>query len=161
MPAMMMQGLVMLVGVTLGLSGCAAVALIPLGASALSGGTAAVRAGTEHTKSGTVYRTFSLPVAQLREAVSETFARMELAIIEDELDGLDRRITARARGRSLVLTLEPLTRTVTRARLTVSAGHFGKDRATASEIIVQLEHTVDTRGSAYVRTSSSGRRVPD
>ena len=151
----------MLIGAAIGLSGCAAVALIPLGASALSGGTAVVRAGTEYTNSGTVIRTFSLPADRLREAVSETFARMELSIVEDEIDGVDRHITARARGRSIVLTLSPLTRTVTRARLSVSAGRLGKDRATASEIVVQLEHTVDTKGYAFVRTSSSGRRVPD
>lgn len=157
---MMVKGLVMLIGVAIGLSGCAA-ALIPLGASALSGGTAVVRAGTEYTNSGTVIRTFSLPANRLREAVSETFARMELAIIEEEMDGVDRQITARARDRSVKLTLQPLTRTVTRAHLSVSSGHFGKDRATASEIIVQLENTVDTRGYAYIRTSSSGRRVPD
>jgi hypothetical protein len=157
---MMVQGLVMLIGVAIGLSGCAA-ALIPLGASALSGGTAVVRAGTEYTNSGTVIRTFSLPANQLREAVSETFARMELAIVEDEMDGVDRRIVAHARDRSVKLRLEPLTRTVTRAHLSVSAGHFGKDRATASEIVVQIENTVDTKGYAFARTSFSGRRVPD
>ena len=81
--------------------------------------------------------------------------------VEDEMDGVDRRIVARARDRSVKLTLQPLTRTVTRALLSVSSGHFGKDRATASEIVVQIENTVDTRGYAFVRTSFSGRRVPD
>jgi hypothetical protein len=159
---MLIRTLIMLLVAAVGLSGCAAIGLTALGAGALSGGAGAVvRAGTEYTRTGTVYRTFSLAPERLREAVSDTFARMELAIVEDEVDGLDRHIVARARGRVIVLTLQPLTRTVTRARLSVSAGRLGKDRATASEIITQLEHTVDAAASASVRTSASGRRVPD
>jgi hypothetical protein len=120
-----------------------------------------VRAGTEYTRGGTVYRTFSLSSTELREVVSETFARMELAIQEEELDGVDRHIVARARGRVIVLTLQPLTRTVTRARLSVSAGRLGKDRATASEIVVQLEQTAAASGVGSTRMSSLRRRIPD
>jgi hypothetical protein len=159
-PAMMILTIVMLLAAALGLSGCAAALLAPLGAGALSGGAGAVvRAGTEYTRGGTVLRTFSMPSDRLREVVSETFARMELAIHEEELDGVDRHIVAHARGRVIVLTLQPLTRTVTRARLSVSNGRFSKDRATASEIIVQLEQTAESNGA--MRMSSLRRRIPD
>ena len=159
---MMIRTFVMLLGVMIGLSGCAAVGVAAIGASMLSSGAgAAVRAGTEYTRGGTLYRTFSMPSNELREVVSQTFARMELETVEDELDGVDRHITAWARGRVIVLTLQPLTRTVTRARLSVSAGRLGKDRATASEIIEQLEQTAEAGSLASVRTSFSRRRVPD
>jgi hypothetical protein len=152
---MVIRTLAVLVVAAVGLSGCAALGLTALGAGALSGGAGAVvRAGTEYTRTGTVYRTFSLSSDQLREVVSETFARMELAIHADEMDGVDRHIVAHARGRVIALTLQPLTRTVTRARLSVSAGALSKDRATASEIIVQLEQTARDSGAASVRTDS-------
>ena len=56
-------------GRSLGLGGCAAIGLTgaALGASALSAGAGiAVHAGTEFTSGGTVYRTFSLSLPDLR-----------------------------------------------------------------------------------------------
>jgi hypothetical protein len=156
---MMIRTLIMVIVAGIGLSGCAAIGLTALGASALSGGAgAAVRAGTEYTKGGTVYRTFTLPQDQLREVVSDTFARMELAIVQDEMDGVDRKIVAHARGRVITLTLQPLTRQVTRAHLAVATGRLGgKDRATASEIVVQLEHTADDVAAASIHTAPNRR----
>ena len=155
---MMIRTLIMVVVVGIGLSGCAAVGLAALGSAALSSGAGAVvRAGTEYTKTGAVYRTFTLSQDQLREVVSDTFARMELAIVEDEIDGVNRRIVAHARGRVIRLTLQPLTRQVTRAHLVVTSGRFGKDRATASEIVVQLEHTADETVAASIHTAPNRR----
>ena len=137
--------LIVIAAGSLGLGGCAAVGLIPL-ASALSAGTeAAVKAGTEYTRGGTLYRTFSLPLPELRLAVSDALERMELAIVRDELDGPDRVIVARARDREIDMRLEPVTRTVTRVRLVVAEGRFGKDRATATEIVTQTERSVEER----------------
>src|SRR5437870_10113923 len=104
----------------LGVGGCAAVGLTgaAVGAGTFSAGAgAAVRAGTEYTRSG-VLRTFSLPLAELRLALGETLARMEIVVVTDEMDGADRRIAARARARESQIRLTPLTRTVTQRQLT-------------------------------------------
>ena len=47
------------------------------------------------------------------------------------------------------------------AQLTVGAGWFHKDRATASEIVVQVEHEVDDRAAASVDTVRRGAREND
>jgi hypothetical protein len=149
----MIRSMAMIVVVLAATSGCAAIGLTgaALGASALSTGAgAAVHAGTEYTRGGVVYRTFSLPLPELRLVVGDTLARMEIAVVRDEPDGMDRKILGRARDREIEIRLEPVTRTVTRLRLLVTEGSFRKDRATASEIVAQTERTAQGWGSASV-----------
>jgi hypothetical protein len=149
----------LLVLMLLALSGCAAIPLAALGASAFGeGAKAAVNAGAEYTSGGAVLRTFSLPLDELRLAVGDTLARMEIAVWRDEVVDDERRIVARARDRELQLRLEPVTRTVTRLRIVVSEGYFRKDRATATEIVTQTERTVEARVAASMRTDRPATR---
>jgi hypothetical protein len=147
------------VAVALGSGGCAAIGLTgaALGAGVFSAGAgAAVQAGTEFTSGGVVYRTFSLSLGQLRTAVGDTLAHMELAVVRDELeeDG-DRHIVARARDREVELQLQPVTRTVTRLRLVVTEGRFRRDRATAAEIVTQTERTINERALTRVERGTA------
>jgi hypothetical protein len=159
--------------IVVGAGGCAAVGLTgaAVGASAFSAGAgAAIQAGKEYTRGGVVYRTFSLSLPELRLAVSDALERMELAVIRDEADGVDRQISVHARDREIDVRLEPVTRTVTRLRLVVAEGRFRKDRATATEIVEQTERAVDeriaetravkraARGSAASSLAREGRR---
>ena len=157
------------VAVSVGLGGCAAIGLsvAALGAGAFSAGAgAAVQAGTEYTSSGAVYRTFSLPLADMRLALSDALERMELAVVSDEPEGPDRVIVARAHHREIDFRLEPVTRTVTRVRLVVKEGLMRKDRATATEIVTQTERSVEdfvpvrraARGSGASSLARGGRR---
>ena len=126
--------------------GCAAIPLGALGVSAFSAGaSAAVEAGKEYTSGGKVLRTFSVSLPEVRLALSDALERMELQIVREEDDGDDRVIKAEARDREIVIRLEPVTRTVTRLRLEVAEGLFRKDRATATEIVVQTERSVTER----------------
>ena len=145
------------VAVSIGLGGCAAIGLsvAALGAGAFSAGAgAAVQAGTEYTRSGAVFRTFSLPLADMRLALSDALERMELAVVTDEQDGEDRVIVARASDREIDLRLAPVTRTVTRLRLVVKEGFARKDQATATEIVTQTERSVEE----YVPVKRAARR---
>ena len=139
----MKSGITMLLVVlALALSGCAAIPL-SLASGAFSGGAgAAVNAGTEYASGGVVYRTFTLPLDELRLALGDALARMEIAVVRDEVVGDERRIEAHAHERVIKLRLEPVSRTVTRLRLVVSEKPFKKDRATASEIVTQTERAV-------------------
>jgi hypothetical protein len=151
--------LIAIVVATVGLGGCAVLGLTgaAVGGGAFSAGAgAAVEAGKEYTRGGVVLRTFSLPLHELRLTLGDALERMELAVITDEVDGLDRRITARARDREIDIRLQPVTRTVTRLRLVVAEGAFRKDRATASEIVTQVERGAP--GSAASSLARDGRR---
>ena len=133
------------------LSGCAALGItaVTTGAGAFTAGAReAVQAGSAYAKGGVVYRTFTLPLWEVRMAVGDTLARMELAVVRDEEDGDERRIEARTRRHEIDMRLEPVTRTVTRVRLVVSERSFRKDRATASEIVEQLERAVANQPAA-------------
>jgi hypothetical protein len=138
---------ILLVSAALGGGGCAAIPVTAaLGGAFSAGAGAVVNAGKEYAKSGAVYRTFPLPMDDLRLAVSDVLARMELAIVHDEMDGDDRVIEAVAREREITLRLEPVTRTVSRVRVVVEHGAlFGKDLATATTIIERTERAAQTR----------------
>ena len=150
----------------IGLAGCAALPLGALGAGALSASAnAAVQAGKEYTRSGAIYRTFSLPLPEVRLALSDALERMEVEVVRDDVDGDDRVIRAQARERRIGIRLEPVTRTVTRLRLEVAEGHFGKDRATATEIVEQTELSAArvpvkraARGNGASSPARAGRR---
>ena len=130
-------------------TGCTGLELPALGAAALSAGVGnAVRAGTEYTMTGTAYRTFSLPLEDLAVTVRRTLDRMSLPIAEEKLE--DGRLTLDVEGihRTVHLTFTPISRSVTRLGISVRQGVIRRDRATASEIITQIEESLLTLKSA-------------
>jgi len=142
------RSLALLAAATLA-SGCTGLELPALGAAALSAGVGnAVRAGTEYTITGTAYRTFSLPVEDLSTIVRRTLDRMNLPIAAEKIE--DGRLTLDAEGidRTVHLTFTPISRSVTRLGISVKQGLIRRDRATASEIVTQIEESLLTLKSA-------------
>jgi hypothetical protein len=124
-------------------TGCTGIELPALGAAALSAGVGnAVRAGTEYTTTGTAYRTFTLSLEDLARVTRHTLERMELPITEAKAH--DERLTLRAEGidRTVRLTFTPISPSVTRLGISVKQGLVRRDRATASEIVTQIEQSV-------------------
>jgi hypothetical protein len=130
-------------GVALALCGCAALALPALAPLLGGGASGAVKAGTEYSKNGTVYRTFSLPFDRTHDAMLETLQRLDIKVIEEKRhDKGTVTIRAAAYGRRVTLGVEPVTPTMTRVHVAVGKG-LGKDRSTASEIVEQADRTVE------------------
>jgi len=100
-------------------SGCAALALPAVGMSMMgdaAGGVA--KAGVERTMSGAMYRTFSAPLAEMRDAVRRSFRDLEIQIIEDDLlIGGGAKIRGEALHRHITVRLEPVTPALTRLKL--------------------------------------------
>ena len=153
----------LVISAVLGGGGCAAIPLtVALGGAFSAGAGAAVNAGKEYAKSGAVYRTFALPMDDLRLAISEVLERMELAIVSDEMDEGDRVIEAVARDREITLRLEPVTRTTSRLRVVVERGPLlGKDLATATTIVERAERAAQPRVAEYDRAYAASRSAPD
>jgi hypothetical protein len=123
-------------------AGCTGIELPALGAAALSAGVGnAVRAGTEYTVTGTAYRTFTLSIEDLTAVVRGTLERMELPITEVTTHGEQLTLTAQGIHRTVRLTLTPISPAVTRLGITVKQGLVRRDRATASEIVTQIERS--------------------
>jgi len=120
-----------------------------LGAAALSAGVGnAVRAGTEYTVTGTAYRTFTLSLEDLAKVVRHTLDRMELPVTGAAVKGARLTYVAEGIERTVRLTFTPISPSVTRLGITVKQGVIRRDRATASEIVTQIEEALVTLKSA-------------
>jgi len=130
--------LLLLLG-TIGSSGCAAIALTLLGVGAgISGGT-----GVSYTLDSIAYKTFTVSEEGLRAATLKTLKRMDMQVKEDQPAEDGRKIVAQAGDREVEIELDRLTAKTSRMRVNVKQGWFFKDRATAAEIIIQTERTLD------------------
>jgi len=137
-------------------SGCAALALPAIGTSVMGNAAGgAAKAGVERTMSGAMYRTFSAPLADVRDAVRQSFRDREIQITEDDLlIGGGAKIKGEALHRHITVRLEPVTPALTRLKLVVRHGLFGRDPATASELIEQTTRALDEirpAGAAFPR----------
>ena len=121
--------------VSLLLSGCAGVALTLFGVGA------GVTTGTSvaYTMDGIAYRTFTVPLPQVESATRTALDRMGIKV--DSTAKIDQGKTIRATSddREIEIELEMVSAKTTRIRTVAKQGIFFKDRATATEIIIQTE----------------------
>jgi hypothetical protein len=126
-------------------SGCVAAAALPaLGMAAMSDAAGAgAKAGLDYTFGGTAYRTFSAPLDDVRCALLQSFSDLEIDITDEEMsdDGIAK-IAAEAFKRKISVQLEPVTPALTRLKMVVRRGWFGRDRATSTELIEQTERAL-------------------
>ncbi|MFQ5899326.1 MAG: DUF3568 family protein [Candidatus Methylomirabilia bacterium] len=118
--------------------GCAAVGL-----TLLAAGTGTVAgAGVSHTLEGITYKTFTVPLAGLHKATLMTLKRMDIRVIKDEDARVGREIHAKAGDRDVEIELDKLTSRITRMRVVATKSWLIRDRATATEIILQTDQTL-------------------
>jgi hypothetical protein len=121
------------------LGGCASVGLTLLGVGAgVSSGT-----GVNYTLDSIAYKTFAASEAEVRAATLRTLKRMAMDVTENGATETGRQITAVAGDRTVDIELDRITPKTSRMRVNVKKGWLFRDRATAGEIIVQTENTLD------------------
>ena len=129
--------------ITLAAGGCTGIELSALTVAALSAGAGSVvKAGTEYTLTGVAYQTFSVSLEDLAAVVRAQLARTQFTVDEAHADGYELIIVAGGIDRSVHLRFTPITPGVTRLKVAVAKGWIFRDRATASEILGQIERTV-------------------
>lgn len=128
------------VSIAFALAGCASGAGLTL-----FGAGAGVAAGTgvDYTLNGIAYKTFTAPVDDVHTAMLLTLKRMGMKIKKDKPVKHGYEMQASAVEREIYIDLETVTKVTTRMRVDVDKGDFFKDRATASEIILQAANTLD------------------
>jgi len=127
----------LLVGlVSVYLSGCAA----PV-ALTLHGVGAGVTTGTavSYTMDGIAYRTFTAPLPQVERATLTALNDMGMAIEGTQKTDEGKAIKAKGVDRQIEIELQAISSKMTRIRTVAKDGVFFKDRATATEIILQTE----------------------
>jgi len=127
----------LLVGLmVLNLNGCAA----PLALTLLGVG-AGVTTGTavSYTMDGIAYRTFTASVPQVERATLTALNDMGLKIEGTDKTDEGKSIKAKGLDRQIEIELQAISPKTTRIRTVAKEGVFFKDRATATEIILQTE----------------------
>ena len=131
------SGSFFLVGlILLYLNGCAA----PVALTLLSVG-AGVTTGTavSYTMDGIAYRTFTAPLSQVERATLTALNDMGMEIEGAEKTDEGKAIKAKGADRQIEIELQAVSSKTTRLRTVAKQGWFFKDRATATEIILQTE----------------------
>lgn len=127
----------------LGSQGCAAAGLTLFGVGAgVSTGT-----GVSYTLDSIAYKTFTAPVEDLQGATMKTLKRMDITVKENKPGESGRRIVAIASDRTIEIELDRLTAKTSRMQVVAKQGWLLRDRATAMEIIIQTEQTLDDQQS--------------
>lgn len=118
------------------LNGCAApVALTLFGVGAgVTTGTA-----VSYTMDGIAYRTFTAPLPQVERATLTALNDMGMAIEGTQKTDEGKAIKAKGIDRQIEIELQAISSKTTRIRTVAKDGVFFKDRATATEIILQTE----------------------
>lgn len=119
----------------LSLEGCVAVGLTALGVG--------MATGVSHTLSGMVYKTFTSPQRNVKQATYSAFNRMQIKVVSAKHNGTTETIAAKAGDRDIEVELESLTPATTRMLVTAKKdGGILRDGATATEVILQTEKFV-------------------
>jgi hypothetical protein len=142
--SMRLRPLVMLACLLPFLSGCAAVGLTLFGVGAgVSTGTA-----VSYTLDGTAYRTFTASLPKVETAALAALNRMGITVKTKEATNKDKTeqgklIYASGADRDIEVELEAISPKTTRIRTVAKQGTFFRDRATATEIILQTEKVLN------------------
>ena len=132
----------------LGSQGCAAAGLTLFGVGAgVSTGT-----GVSYTLDSIAYKTFTAPVEDLQGATLKTLKRMDITVKENKPGESGRKIVAMASDRTIEIELDRLTAKTSRMQVVAKRGWLLRDRATATEIIIQTEQTLDDQALPAHRT---------
>ena len=126
---------VILLGILPLLNGCAAVALTMLGV----GAGVATGTSVSYTLDGVAYRTFTAPLPQVETATRTALDKMGIKVEATSKTEQGKAIKAIGNERDIEVDLEMVTAKTTRIRTVAKQGLFFKDRATATEIILQTE----------------------
>jgi hypothetical protein len=122
------------------LNGCAA----PLALTLLGVG-AGVTTGTavSYTMDGIAYRTFTAPLPQVERATLTALNDMGMKIESTMKSDEGKTIKAKGVERQIEIELQAISPKTTRIRTVAKDGIFFKDRATATEIILQTERILE------------------
>jgi hypothetical protein len=117
------------------LNSCAAIGLTLFGVGA------GVATGTSvaYTLDGIAYRTFTAPLPQVERATRTALDRMGIQVDATAKTEQGKAIKAFGNDREIEVELEVVSSKATRIRTVAKQGLFFKDRATATEIILQTE----------------------
>ncbi len=138
--------------------GCAAVGVTLLGVGA---GTAA-GTGVAYTIDNVAYKTFTVPLDEVQQSTREALKRMALPVENTTKNAEGVTLLAKSANQESPLELEielaRLSSQTTRMRVLAKRGVITRDRATATEIILQTAKILDERARTTGAVAKKGAR---
>lgn len=119
-----------LLALSLGLYGCAAVVA--------SGVVAGAAGGVSYTYDNIAYRTFAVPLDPTFKATMRALEKMDIKVAGSKEVKNGREIVAHTVDLRIEIEVERLTDKATKVSVNAKKGVFFKDKATATEILIQV-----------------------
>ena len=132
------------------LAGCAVIGGETIAMSALNAGAPTV---VSHSMSGAAYRTFSVAATEVKVAALSALGRMGFEVKAMRVEKNGEVIEAETQERRIEVGVEPISAKATRLRVVAKAGVFSYDTATAAEIVVQTEKSINAREAVTAQRS--------
>ncbi len=101
--------------------------------------------GIDYTITNKAYKTISSPVADVEAALHKALQKMDIKETKREAEEGKVSVTAVAGNLNIYIDLEMVTPTVTNIEVNAKKGVFIKDKAMATEIIVQTEKNLGVK----------------
>ncbi len=101
--------------------------------------------GVNYTFTNNAYKTISSPVADVEAALNKALQKMDINETTRKAEEGKVTVTAVTANLDIYIDLAKVTPTVTHIEVAAKKGVFFKDRATATEIIVQTEKNLDVK----------------
>jgi hypothetical protein len=98
--------------------------------------------GIDYTFTNIAYKTICYPVADVETALHKVLKKMDIKETKRETEDGNVGVTAFTGKLNINIELEKVTPTVTRIQVNAKEGFIFKDKATATEIIVQTERNL-------------------
>lgn len=112
-------------------SGCTAVAVTGAGV------------GINYTITNVAYKTFNYPIKDVEKATKKALKRMDIKFIAESDTEKGKKIKAATAELDIVIDLESITSKTTKIKVDAKKGPILKDKATAAEIIHQVEKDLE------------------
>jgi hypothetical protein len=113
---------------------CAAVAVTGAGA------------GANYTLTNVAYRTFNCSLARANKATTQALKRLGIKIVDNSKTEKGRKIKGSTKELEILIDLERVTAKATKIKVNAKKGRFLKDKATAAEIIHQIDKILEGKG---------------
>jgi hypothetical protein len=115
-------------------SGCASIVVSAMGTGASM--------GIPYVLTASADRTLNFSFEDVNEATPKVLKKMDLVVVNQSQLKNGERIVAAADELDITIDMEVITKMVTKVSIDAKKGNFVKDKATAEEIINQLEKTL-------------------
>ncbi len=109
--------------------------------AAVSGGAV----GVDYTLTNSAYKTISSPIADVEAALNKALKKMDIKETNRKAEEGKIIITAATSNLDIHIDLEKVTPAATKIEVNAKKGVFFKDKATATEIIVQIEKNLEVK----------------